>query len=132
MTLPVVEARLRHGTPHMVDYKNTGAPTIKAGTVVVVGDAALICHVDIPGTATPNLTLGALAAGGKNATYQMVADGALAAGVRVHWDDTAKRVTATALGNPVMGYVAPHSEDFALPAADGDPVLVVHDTGEVG
>lgn len=105
------EARVYHGGATMVDH--TPAGDISAGTVVVVGNTPRPAHTDLV-----TGRLGALAAFG--AVYAMIADGALADGVIVYWDDTAKKVSATATSNLVFGYTVSAS------AADGDTIYVAH------
>lgn len=109
-----LQAQFRHGDPLMVDYTPTAAD-VAAGDVVVIGDLACIAHQKI----TKN-TLGAVAAGG--GVYRVTADGALSAGVKVYWDDTANKVTATSTNNKVFGYVAPNN----AASADGDQIDVIH------
>lgn len=109
----MAEASFRHGDPVMCDY--TPSADVSAGDVIVVGDVPVIAHTDIPKD-----TLGAVAVGG--GVYQCIADGAISAGTKVYWDDTANKVTATATGNAHIGFVAPGSAS----SADGDPILVVH------
>jgi len=111
-----VQAQMRHGTPLMIDY--TPSAAVSAGDVVVVGELPLVAHDDIAANAK-----GALAAGG--GVYKVTADGALAAGVIVYWDDTNNKVTATTSGNKFFGFVAPHN----AAAADGDAIDVIHAPG---
>lgn len=107
------EAEFRNGAPLMTDY--TPIAAIAAGEVVVVGALTAIAHQAISANA-----LGALAVGG--GVYRCVADGAIASGTKVYWNDAANKITTTAIGNTVFGYVAPGSSS----AADGDLIDVVH------
>ena len=111
----MAEARLHKGGQQatVADYRPVAE--VAAGTVVVVGDFPFIAHLKIEAN-----KLGALACGG--AIYQVVADAAIAAGKKVFWDDTAKKVTASAGANKVFGYVAPGNAS----TADGDVINVVH------
>lgn len=113
-----MQARLSRGNPYCVlEYTPVGA--VLGGTVVVVGDRALITHRDIAAGKR-----GGLAAGG--AVYEVTADAAIAAGKKVYWDDTANKVTETAAGNAKFGFVAPDSSS----ADDGDSILVEHEPGK--
>lgn len=111
-----MEAKLIHGGGHcrMLDYTPSGS-AVTGGTVVVVGDMPLVAHRDIAVGEQ-----GALAAGG--GVYEVVANGALAAGVKVYWDNTANKVSATSTGNKVFGYM----EADSASTADGDYVRVLH------
>ena len=113
MTLGTYEAQFVKGDPVMLDY--TPGSAVDAGDVVVVGDLPLIAHQDIAANA-----LGALAAGG--GVYKVTADAAIAAGKKVWWNNTAKKVTETSAGNEEFGYLSPDSSA----AADGDVVRVLH------
>lgn len=110
------EAQFIHGDPLMVDYTFSG--TIADGQVIVVDDLPLISHRSwVSGDE------GALAAGG--GVYDCIADAAIVAGSIVYWDDTNNKVTETASGNKIFGYVAPSSSS----AADGDTIRCVHTPG---
>lgn len=91
-----MKATFAHGRPLMVDHTATAA--IAAGDVLKIGASIRIAHSDIP-----NGERGALAAGGgvydiEKATGAGIVDGGL-----VYWDDTAKKVTATATNNTLLG-----------------------------
>ena len=109
----MADATFRHGTPRMTDY--TPGSAVTGGSVVVVGDIALIAHRDIAASEQ-----GAMATGG--GVYEVTADAALAAGIKVYWDDTANKVTATTTSNKVFGYLV----DGTSAAADGDLVNALH------
>ena len=112
----MAETTFRYGDPLMTDYTPGGA--IAAGEVVVLATAVGIAHLDIAAS-----ELGAISAGG--GVYDTIADGALAAGAKVYWDDTANKVTATATANKMLGHV----ESGSSSAADGDTIRVVHSPG---
>lgn len=92
------EAIFYHGDPLFVDY--TPGADVPGGQINVVGDLALPAHRDIK-----NGEKGALACGG--GVYKILANAAIAEGLKVYWDNTAKRVTVTATSNKVFGYVVP-------------------------
>ncbi len=110
-----MDAKFKHGDPRMEDYQNTSGSTVAGGTVLIVGNRTVVTHRDI-------LDGEVGAAASRGGTYEMVADGALAVGVNVYWDDTAKKVTATTTGNLLFGTIV---DGFAA-AADGDLVRVQH------
>lgn len=111
-----MQARLKQGEPIMSDF--TPGANVAAGDVVVVGLLPCVAHRPIGSG-----ELGALAMGG--AFYEVTADGALAQGVKVYWNNTAKKVTATASGNTQFGFVRPGSSSNA----DGDKIEVFHRPG---
>ena len=89
-------ATFRHGEAVvMVDH--TPGTAVTAGDIVVVGNTALIAHVDIAAN-----ELGALAAG--RGVYSELADGAIGAGLTVYWNSGASRVTTTATSNQFLGF----------------------------
>jgi len=106
-----MQAKFFHGDPLMVDYTPSG--DVAAGAVVVVGDMPQIAHLDIAANRK-----GALAAGG--GVYQVAADGAIAAGKRVYWDDSANKVTLTATSNKSFGWT------ITAAATNGDLIYVEH------
>jgi predicted RecA/RadA family phage recombinase len=110
------EALFQKGDPLMADYL-PGAD-IPAGEVIVLANFTVIPHL-----ALKNAIKGSVAAG--KGIYECTADGALAAGDKVHWDNTANKVskTAAAGARKHFGFVAPDSSA----AADGDKVKVIHD-----
>lgn len=110
-----MEAKFLHGQPVMVDH--TPAVAVAAGQVVLSGNLTLVAHLDIAAGRK-----GALAMGG--GVYELTADGDLAPGDKVYWNDTTNKITKTAAAgaNKHFGYVLPDSD----PAADGDQVLVLH------
>lgn len=113
------------GKPVMVTY--TPATAKLAGEVVVIGPVPLVIHVPNPpfGTTT---TQDAIAARG--GLYKGLADGAIAIGSEVYWDDTNDKFTQTAAGNTHFGtLVGGPLGDLvsAGPAADGDACYVLHD-----
>jgi predicted RecA/RadA family phage recombinase len=67
----------------------TPVADVNAGDVVVIGDEVLIATQDIPAN-----TLGGLNVSG--GTYLVTGDAAIADGVILFWDNTAKKVTANA------------------------------------
>lgn len=87
-------AQLKNGDPVMVDH--TPASAVAAGDVVVIDRSPMIAHRDIPAN-----TLGAVAV--HSGVYSELADGAIAAGRKVFWNNSTKRVTLTATGNLVLG-----------------------------
>lgn len=111
-----MDAKMIHGTQNvrMLDYTPSGA-AVTGGTVVVVGDLALVAHRDIA-----DGEQGALAAGG--GVYECTADAGISAGSKVYWDDTNDKVTETSTGNKVFGYL----ESDSSSTADGDAVRVLH------
>jgi len=109
-----LEVTFRSGHPVMLDY--TPASAVPAGQLVVVGELNLICH-----TAIPANILGAVAAGG--GVYSGLSGGAITAGAKVFWDNTANRVTATATGNKPLGWLLPNSSASAA----GQSVEFLHD-----
>lgn len=80
------EARFVHGAPVMVDH--TPSAAVAAGEVVVTSGTPRIAHSDIAANA-----LGALAAEG--GVYEVAADAAIGADVKVFWNTTANQVSAT-------------------------------------
>jgi predicted RecA/RadA family phage recombinase len=112
------DAVFKHGNPDHYDY-SPGANTAP-GTVVVVGTMTIITTRRIGQFKTSEK--GAAAMGG---VWEMTADGALAAGAVVYWNNTSKKVSATSAGNTKFGYIAPGSSS----AADGDKVWVIHRPG---
>ncbi len=112
------EAIFKHGSPLMVDHTPSGAD-VPGGEVVIVGVTPMIAHRDIADT-----ELGALAVSG--GVYEMTGDASLAAGVEVFWDDTAKKVTATASGNSHFG----HTRNAEI-GADDEKGFIVHDPKSV-
>lgn len=109
----MAEATLKNGSPLMADY--TPGSAVAAGQVVVLSTlVAIATRIIAAGE------LGALAVCG--GIYTTTADGALAAGDIVYWDDTANKVTATSTSNKKFGKVAPGSSS----AADGDSIDVIH------
>jgi predicted RecA/RadA family phage recombinase len=95
------------GDYETVDHTPSGA--ISAGTVVVLGDKAYICHRDIPAN-----ELGALASRG--GVYSMLADGGsggevISQGDKLYWDDSSNIATATATGNVPLGWAAADKAD---------------------
>ena len=78
---------------------HTPGSDVVAGDVVVIGTALLgVAKVDIAAGA-----LGALSVEEENYFVACPVDEAIAKGVPVYWDDTAKGVTATASGNIQFG-----------------------------
>jgi len=92
------EAIFYHGDPLMVDY--TPGSACPGGQINVIGDLPLPAHRDIAANEK-----GALACGG--GVYKILANAAIAEGLKVYWDNAAKRVTVTSSGNKVFGYVVP-------------------------
>lgn len=106
------QADLYHGdNVIMADY--TPGSAVTAGDVVVQSDIPTIAHLSIAASA-----LGAMALAG--GVYSVTADGAIAAGKLIYWDDTANKVTLTATGNKQFGYAA------TAAAADGDTIRALH------
>ena len=91
-----------------IDYTPTA--DTPAGTVVVQNDLVGITKLDIPAD-----QLGALSVSGVFAVAKATGGGeAIAAGIKVYWDDTAKVATATAAGNTYLGKVASGASDDDL------------------
>jgi predicted RecA/RadA family phage recombinase len=105
-------AQFDSGDPIMVDY--TPGSAVSAGDVVVQSEVPMVAHEDIASDA-----LGALAAMG--GIYKMTADAAIAIGTRVYWNASSNKVTTTASGHKLFGFVVadPSSQD-------GDIVSVLH------
>jgi hypothetical protein len=103
----MAEVTFRHGSPVTVDY-TPGGGNVANGQVVLIGEVtantggtgaiAGIAHTDIT-----NSTLGALAVGG--GVYDVVNLNNAANGVKVHWDDSANKVTTVSTNNAVFGYI---------------------------
>lgn len=108
------QARFKHGDPLTCPYTPSGAVT--AGDVVVLNDTPFIA----PSTLAANQA-GSLNYGG--AVYEVVADGAIAGGKKVYWDDATNKVSLTSSGNKGIGRLEPQS----AAAADGDLVRMIHD-----
>lgn len=110
------EALFQKGCPEMADYA-PGAD-VPAGEVIV-----LVNYVVVPHLALKNGVKGSVAIG--KGIYECTADGALAAGDKVYWNDTTNKVTKTAAAGARkhFGFVAPDSSA----AADGNKVKVIHD-----
>lgn len=92
------EAIFVQGDPSMLDY--TPGSAVAGGSIEVIGDLPLVAHRDIAANEK-----GALAAFG--GVYRILADAAISQGVKVYWNDSTNRVTVTASGNKVFGYVVP-------------------------
>jgi predicted RecA/RadA family phage recombinase len=112
----MAQATFRHGKPLMVDY--TPGSDVSAGDIVLVGVIPFVAHSDINAN-----VLGAVAA--RHGVYRLTAEGNLSPATKVYWDHTAKKITVTTNSgaNKHFGFILPSSD----PAADGDPVDVVHD-----
>jgi hypothetical protein len=111
-----MDAEFLHGSPLMVKYTPSGAAT-PVGAVIVVANYPFVAHGRIE-----DGVLGALASRG--GVYRCIADGNLAPGAKVYWDDTANKITVTAAAGARkhFGFILPQSD----PVADGDPVDVIH------
>lgn len=119
------QAIFRMGKPVMVPF-DAGVNTFNAGDVKIIGASPLVCHEAIPAFSGGG-TLDALAAGG--GIYEMVSDGTGFVGGEAFWDDTNKKITATAIGNTHFGYFVAGPTFLAGgagPAADGDLAWVLH------
>lgn len=93
---------------------HTPVADVAAGDVVVVGASIVgICVRSIPAN-----VLGALNTCG--GVYTMVANGAIAKGTKVYWDNVAGKVTATAGALKYLGVTVSAS------AADNDAIDVEH------
>ena len=114
----MAEATFRHGNPVYVDHTPSGAVT--AGDVIVIGDQPFVAHVDIAANAK-----GAVAS--TDGVYNILADGAIGAGVKVYWDNGAKRITTTAAGNKQFGFVTADSS-----TAGADELIEVRHQPDVG
>jgi predicted RecA/RadA family phage recombinase len=112
-----MNAVFAYGEYSTVHYTPVAAVT--AGSVVVVGDLALVAHHDIAAG-----KLGALAS--EDGVYKMTADGAIAEKLLVYWDAAAGKVTRTVAGNKLFGYTVTAS------TADGDVIEVQHDPSADG
>lgn len=100
-----------NGDPVMVDH--TPGSAVAAGDVVIVDRSPRIAHSPIAANA-----LGAVACHG--GVYRNTADGAIANGRKVFWDNSAKKITLTATGNLVIGV------SVSAAAADGDEIKFFH------
>ena len=109
----MAEATFYHGNPVYVDHTPTSA--VAAGEVIVIGDQPFVAHVDIAADRK-----GAL--GSTDGVYILTADGAIGKGVKVYWDNAAKKATLTAAGNKQFGFVTADSSA----AGDGDVIKVRH------
>lgn len=119
------QARFVKGKPVMVDF-DAGATTYNAGDVVVVNSVPCVVHEAIPAF-TGGATRDAVAVGG--GIYECVSDGTGTVGDEAFWDNTNKKITATAAGNTRFGIlVAGPSYLYSAtgPAADTDRVWVEH------
>ncbi len=110
------EAVFQKGSPLTADYL-PGAD-IPAGEVIVLVNFPVVPHL-----ALKNGVKGTVAVG--KAIYECTADGALAAGDKIYWNDAANKVTKTAAAGARKhwGFVAPDSSA----AADNDKVKTIHD-----
>lgn len=110
------EAVFVHGNPRMIQHTIVAA--VPAGEVQALLGAALAGGVIIPHGDIPANTPGSYAIGG--GVYELTANGAIAFGVEVFWDDAARKGTSTATGNRRFGYCV------RAALADGDRFLVYH------
>lgn len=113
------------GRPKMFTY--TPASAKLAGDVVVIGGFPVVLHAPNPQYGTTTAQDAASSGGG---IYKGIADGALAVGARVFWDDTNDKFSATSVGNTDFGILlAGPTGDLvgAGPASDGDAAYVLHD-----
>ena len=109
-----MDAKFFHGDVISMDY--TPATAVATGQVVVLGNVPYVSHADIPANA-----LGALSIQG--GAYKCVTDGTVAGpGVKVYWDNAAKRVTTTAGANKQFGLSGPNQ----AAAAAGTEIVVFH------
>jgi predicted RecA/RadA family phage recombinase len=97
-----MQAVFKMGDYETVDHTPSG--DLSAGTVVVLGDKAYICHRDIAAD-----ELGALASRG--GVYSVLADGgsggdAWSQGDKLWWDDSGNKATASATSNVPLGWAA--------------------------
>jgi predicted RecA/RadA family phage recombinase len=114
----------------MVDY-DAGGGTVNAGDVVLVGPTPYVAHEAIPAY-TGGSTRDALAAEG--GVYECQTDGTGVPGEDVYWDNTNKKITATAIGNTHFGVMLTGPTFLvggAGPAADGDLCWVLHKPKEI-
>lgn len=101
----------RQGEPLMVDH--TPGTAVALGDVRLLTDIVLISHRPISANVK-----GAMAAGG--GVYTVTGDAAIAAGKKVWWNNTTKKITETATGNKVFGYT------LTACAADNGTCEAVH------
>ena len=89
-----------------------------AGTVTVLVNYTVINHLALKANEWGTVYCG-------KGTYLCTADGALAAGDKVYWNDATNKITKTAAAGARkhFGFVAPGSSA----GADNDPVTVIHD-----
>lgn len=95
-----------------IDYKNGGATTITAGSIVSLATRVGIAGMDIAAGATGTLHMGGVFEVEKDAN-------AIAAGAAVYYDESEDCFTATAAGNIPAGYAV-------AAAAAGDDVVLVN------
>lgn len=96
-----MQAKFERGCPLMLPY--TPGADIAAGEVVTVGDTLCIAH-----SAIASGVPGSVAVFG--GVYTFTSGAALSAGAKCYWDNTAKKVAATAGSgsvNKLLGRVAP-------------------------
>lgn len=118
-------ARFMKGKPVMVDF-DAGSTTYNAGDVVMVNNCPMVVHAAIPAF-TGGQTRDSLAAGG--GVYECMTDGTGAVGDEVYWDNTNKKITATANGNTRFGLLVAGPSFLTSntgPAADTDLCWVEH------
>jgi predicted RecA/RadA family phage recombinase len=84
-----------------LDYVNSGAVTVEAGTVVVLGTKIGVTAADIAAGAT-----GAVHVEGVFELPEKSGESAIAQGAAVYWNATAAAITATATNNTLAGYAA--------------------------
>ena len=84
-----------------LDYVNSGASKIDAGTVVVLGTKIGVVAGDIAAGTT-----GAVHVDGVFELPEKSGESAIAQGAAVYWDATAAAITATATSNTLAGYAA--------------------------
>ena len=95
----MADAVLRFGSPQTINY-TPAAGDVALGKVVQHAAAGLTCG--IAARAIANNVLGALSYGGE---WEVVAAGNVANYSKVYWDDSTKKVTATATNNALFGFV---------------------------
>lgn len=120
-----MQARFVKGKPIMVDF-DAGATTWNAGDVVVINSAPTVVHGKIPGFSGGQTRDAVAAEGG---VYECMTDGTGRVGDECYWDDTNKKITATANGNTRFGVMVAGPTFLTSntgPAADTDMAWVLH------
>ena len=82
----------------VIDYANASGSTITSGTTVLIGARLGVALADIANGATGSVQVEGVFTIAKLGTDNV------AAGALLYWDNTNKRLTATASGNTLAGF----------------------------